>query len=65
MTNPEADRRELTARLLETVTNYRKWQFVVVPSVRRDMIDAAFDAMADIGTFNRQWPDMRITPIPE
>lgn len=65
MRNPEADRRELVARLTETVTTYRKHRFVPVPLIRQEMAELAFQAMSDVGAFNLTWPQMRIEPIPE
>jgi hypothetical protein len=63
--NPEADRRELIKRLTETVTAWRIHRFVPVLIIRQEMIEMAFQAMADCGRFNRQWPQMRIEPIAE
>jgi hypothetical protein len=60
----EGDRVELLSRLASSLTEVRRFSGAFIPQVREEMIEIAFQAMADIGVFNRRHPELRINPLP-
>ena len=47
------------------VANWRHDQFSPTPELKRGASERAFQAMADVGNWNNQHPDLLIEPIPE
>ena len=62
--NADAHRRELTARLVETMVAYHGMRAAPLPEIRSEALNAAFNAVADIGCFNRAWPELAIGKVP-
>lgn len=57
------DRFELSAHLLEALVAYARRGDVPLV-VSGELLDVAFEAVADVGVWNRKHPDMEITGIP-
>jgi hypothetical protein len=60
----ERDHLELKNHLLLALAECRAYQFSPSPELKHGAIERAFQAMADVGVWNRANPDRVIEPFP-